>query len=138
MDCYTQKQKFMEQMITIKRAYEPAAADDGFRVYIDRLWPRGLSHETFHYDLWDKEIAPTTELREWFHEDPDNRWTEFEKRYRNELLGNPSLKSLLDAIAGKPTVTLLYSSRDHEHNNAVVVKNVISEATPVQQSGDQH
>ena len=128
----------MEQMITIKRAYEPAAADDGFRVYIDRLWPRGLSHETFHYDLWDKEIAPTTELREWFHEDPDNRWTEFEKRYRNELLGNPSLKSLLDAIAGKPTVTLLYSSRDHEHNNAVVVKNVISEATPVQQSGDQH
>ncbi|MDE6825322.1 MAG: DUF488 family protein, partial [Paramuribaculum sp.] len=118
--------------------YEPAAADDGFRVYIDRLWPRGLSHETFHYDLWDKEIAPTTELREWFHEDPDNRWTEFEKRYRNELLGNPSLKSLLDAIAGKPTVTLLYSSRDHEHNNAVVVKNVISEATPVQQSGDQH
>ena len=128
----------MEQMITIKRAYEPAAADDGFRVYIDRLWPRGLSHETFHYDLWDKEIAPTTELREWFHEDPDNRWTEFEKRYRNELLGNPSLKSLLDAIAGKPTVTLLYSSRDHEHNNAVVVKNVISEATPVQQSGDQY
>lgn len=128
----------MEQMITIKRAYEPAAADDGFRVYIDRLWPRGLSHETFHYDLWDKEIAPTTELREWFHEDPDNRWTEFEKRYRNELLGNPSLKSLLDAIAGKPTVTLLYSSRDHEHNNAVVVKNVISEATPVQQPGDQH
>ncbi|MBD5308705.1 MAG: DUF488 family protein [Bacteroides sp.] len=125
-------------MITIKRAYEPAAADDGFRVYIDRLWPRGLSHETFHYDLWDKEIAPTTELREWFHEDPDNRWTEFEKRYRNELLGNPSLKSLLDAIAGKPTVTLLYSSRDHEHNNAVVVKNVISEATPVQQPGDQH
>ena len=128
----------MEQMITIKRAYEPAAADDGFRVYIDRLWPRGLSHETFHYDLWDKEIAPTTELREWFHEDPDNRWTEFEKRYRNELLGNPSLKSLLDAIAGKPTVTLLYSSRDYEHNNAVVVKNVISEATPVQQPGDQH
>lgn len=69
----------------LKRAYEPASPEDGFRVYIDRLWPRGLSHETFHYDLWDKDIAPSTELREWFHADPDNRWSEFETRYSKEL-----------------------------------------------------
>ncbi|MDE6278596.1 MAG: DUF488 family protein, partial [Paramuribaculum sp.] len=58
----------MKQTIQIKRAYDPELPDDGYRVYIDRLWPRGLSHETFHYDSWDKQIAPSTELREWFHQ----------------------------------------------------------------------
>lgn len=128
----------MKQTIGIKRAYEPASSEDGFRVYIDRLWPRGLSHETFRYDLWDKDIAPTTELREWFHADPANRWTEFAERYRNELVGNPSLNGLLGAVAGKPKVTLLYSSRDHEHNNAVVVRDVISGVVSAQKSGDEH
>ena len=116
----------MTTEITLKRAYDPATPEDGFRVYIDRLWPRGLSHATFHYDLWDKEIAPSTELREWFHADPDGRWPEFARRYREELASNPSLKTLTDAIAGKKKVTLLYSSRDHEHNNAVVVKDLIT------------
>lgn len=113
-------------MILLKRAYEPAAPTDGFRVYVDRLWPRGLSHETFHYDLWDKEIAPSTDLREWFHADPDGRWTDFEKRYAAELGVNPAFTALKEAIADKPTVTLLYSSHDEEHNNAVVVKNLLS------------
>lgn len=111
----------MEQVIDIKRAYDPASPDDGFRVYIDRLWPRGLSHTTFRYDWWDKDIAPSTELREWFHANPSAEWPEFEKRYRQELLSNPALADLKKTISGKPQVTLLYSSRDREHNNAIVV-----------------
>lgn len=113
------------QEIEIKRAYEPAAPSDGFRVYIDRLWPRGLSHETFKYDMWDKEIAPSTELREWFHADPENRWPEFEKKYADELRNNPAFGNLKKEIAGKPKVTLLYSSHDEAHNNAVVVYNLL-------------
>lgn len=107
--------------IKIKRAYDPESDSDGFRVYIDRLWPRGLSHETFHYDLWDKEIAPSTELREWFHADPEDRWNEFEERYKDELSENPSFESLKTFLKTKPVVTLLYSSHDKTHNNAVVV-----------------
>lgn len=111
----------MIQTMRLKRAYEPAAPDDGYRVYIDRLWPRGLSHATFHYDSWDKSIAPSTELREWFHADPDSRWPEFETRYRAELEANPAFAALRHEIADKPVVTLLYSSHDRDHNNAVVV-----------------
>lgn len=113
------------QKIQIKRAYDPASPDDGFRIYIDRLWPQGLSHETFHYDLWDKEIAPSTELREWFHEDPQNRWAGFEEKYRQELLANPAFTQLKGYIATKPIVTLLYSSRDRIHNNAVVLLHIL-------------
>ncbi|MCM1520436.1 MAG: DUF488 family protein [Lachnoclostridium sp.] len=108
--------------IALKRAYDPADAEDGFRVYIDRLWPRGLSHATFHYDLWDKEIAPSTELREWFHADPDNRWDEFEKKYLAELANNPGAQQLKTTLSSHTKVTLLYSSHDHDHNNAVVLK----------------
>lgn len=108
--------------ITLKRAYEPESPDDGFRIYIDRLWPRGRSHETFHYDLWDKEIAPSTDLREWFHKDPDNRWDEFKKKYTEELAGSEAFANLKKIIADKPKVTLLYSSHDEKHNNAIVVK----------------
>lgn len=115
----------MRQTINIKRAYEPASPDDGYRVYIDRLWPRGLSHATFHYDAWDKGIAPSTELREWFHENPDEEWTEFELRYRKELLANPAFANLKTELEDKPVVTLLYSSRDKEHNNAVVLRNLL-------------
>lgn len=117
----------MKQTILLKRAYDPASADDGYRVYIDRLWPRGLSHETFHYDSWDKAIAPSTELREWFHQDPDGRWTEFEEKYEAELRANPAFEALKTEIKDKPVVTLLYSSHDEEHNNAVVVAKLLSE-----------
>lgn len=105
----------------IKRAYEPASPDDGFRVYIDRLWPQGLSHETFHYNLWDKEIAPTTDLRKWFHEDPQDRWTEFEKKYLEYLKNSPAFADLKNLLATKDKVTLLYSSRNEDQNNAIVV-----------------
>ena len=111
--------------IKLKRAYEPASPDDGYRIYIDRLWPRGLSHETFHYDLWDKEIAPSTELREWFHQDTETRWDEFVKRYKAELQENPNFSTLKADVAGKSVVTLLFSSHDTEHNNAVVVKEML-------------
>lgn len=114
--------------IQIKRAYEPASPTDGYRVYIDRLWPRGLSHETFHYDMWDKDIAPSTELRESFHAaeratggDDTAAWEDFEKSYTAELKANPAFQTLKAEITGKPVVTLLYSSHDETHNNAVVV-----------------
>lgn len=111
--------------ILLKRAYEPSSPADGYRIYIDRLWPRGMSHETFHYDQWDKEIAPSTQLREWFHSDPENRWEEFERRYSAELKSNPGFQTLKNEIAGKSVVTLLYSSHDEQHNNAVVVANLL-------------
>lgn len=105
----------------LKRAYDPETSQDGFRVYIDKLWPRGLSHETFHYDLWEKDIAPSNELREWFHEDPENRWNEFEAKYKKELENNPNFESFKKLVESHPVVTLLYSSHDETHNNAVVV-----------------
>lgn len=116
----------MDSKILTKRAYEPALATDGFRIYVDRLWPRGLSHETFHYDLWDKEVAPSTQLRQWFHENPIAEWTEFEQRYRAELLDNPAYASLRDVVTAKPVVTLLYSSHDMEHNNALVLRDLLA------------
>ena len=114
--------------IKIKRAYEPASPADGYRIYIDRLWPRGLSHETFHYDYWDKEISPSTELREWFHEDPSDRWDEFEKKYKDELLANPAFDQLKTLVKSKPVVTLLYSSHDETHNNALILQSLLEKS----------
>lgn len=105
----------------LKRAYDAAEPSDGFRVYIDRLWPQGLSHETFHYDLWEKDMAPSTALREWFHEDPQNRWDEFKQKYASELRQMPAFQTFKKLLYDKPVVTLLYSSKNTEHNNAVVV-----------------
>ena len=112
--------------IKLKRAYDAADTEDGYRIYIDRLWPRGLSHETFHYDMWDKEIAPSTELREWFHVDPINRWDEFKIKYIEELNANPSFVTLRQIVTAHPVVTLLYSSHDETHNNAVVVYDALN------------
>lgn len=111
--------------IKLKRAYDPASDGDGFRVYVDKIWPRGLSHETFHYDLWEKGIAPSSQLREWFHEDMEGRWTEFERRYTDELRGNPEFAKFREALKGKDVVTLLFSSHDRDHNNAVVLRNCL-------------
>ncbi len=116
----------MKQIINIKRAYDPESPGDGYRVYIDRLWPRGLSHETFHYDYWDKSIAPSTDLREWFHQDPENRWNEFVEKFKAELQANDTPKALKAEIAGQPVVTLLFSSHDRLHNNAVVVQQLLN------------
>ena len=112
--------------VQIKRVYERAARTDGKRFLVDGLWPRGVKKESLRLDGWLKEVAPSDKLRKWFQHDPA-KWTEFEKRYRAELGACPEAwQSLLDAACnGK--VTLLFSARDAEHNNAVVLKRYLEE-----------
>lgn len=107
-------------MFKIKRIYDPAAPDR-YRVLVDRLWPRGVSKEKACIDLWIKEIGPTDRLRKWFGHDP-KRWTEFQKRYRAELKTKPQLiAQLRDLEKEHGTITLLYSARDEQHNQAVAL-----------------
>lgn len=115
----------------LKRAYDPADPADGFRVYIDRIWPRGLSRLTFRYDMWDKDLAPSTDLRKWFHADPSARWEEFRKKYTLQLRSSPAFRQFMKTIEGKPVVTLLFSSRDRDRNNAVVVRDLLDIQPPV-------
>ncbi len=107
--------------IQIKRAYDPASARDGWRVLVDRLWPRGISKEKLKLDAWMKDIAPSNELRTWFHHS-DAKWTEFEKRYFKELSQQPDKVDELRKQARGHTVTLVYGARDETHNNAVALK----------------
>jgi uncharacterized protein YeaO (DUF488 family) len=111
-------------MIRIKRIYEPPAAADGRRVLVDRLWPRGMAKDEAKVDEWLKEVAPSAELRTWFGHDPA-RWTEFRTRYREELEHQGELLDRLRAEARKGTVTLLFAAKDEEHNNAVVLKELL-------------
>jgi uncharacterized protein YeaO (DUF488 family) len=112
--------------IRLKRVYDDASPDDGTRVLVDRLWPRGLSREAAKVDLWLKGVAPSEALRHWFNHDPE-RWPEFRKRYRAELAENSEdLETLRQLLAGKKPVTLLFAARDTEHNNAVVLKERLS------------
>lgn len=109
--------------LRIKRVYEPAVEDDGVRVLVDRLWPRGLTKEKAHLDIWLKEIAPSDGLRRLLHEDPD-KWTGFVAAYARELKQEPGKSALEDlrSRAQKEQVTLLYAARDETHNNAVALK----------------
>ena len=119
----------MAPRIQVKRVYtdpDGSPATDGFRIFVDSLWPRGESKEKFHYDLWAKDIAPSDELRHWFHQDPDNRWNEFKERYIAELNANPAIPALIEKINQEKLVTLLYSSHDTEHNNAVILADYLS------------
>jgi uncharacterized protein YeaO (DUF488 family) len=109
--------------IRIKRAYDPPAPDDGVRVLVDRLWPRGLKRSEARVETWLKEVAPSAELRKWFGHDPA-RWGEFQRRYRAELVANAALGVLRDLIRDNKRVTLLFAARDAEHNNAVVLREV--------------
>ncbi|MDO5632694.1 MAG: DUF488 domain-containing protein [Paracoccus sp. (in: a-proteobacteria)] len=106
--------------LTIKRAYDPPAPGDGARVLVDRLWPRGMTHEALALDLWLKEIAPSEDLRREFHHDPA-RWPEFQQRYATELAGNPAVQTLRDLMA-KGRVTLIYAAKDQAHNNAAALR----------------
>lgn len=106
--------------IQIKRVYEKPGKEDGKRILVDRLWPRGLTKEKAGIDLWMKEIAPSTELRKWFGHDPE-KWNEFKTRYHRELKNNESQVSLLKEQLKKGTVTLVYGAKDEEHNEALVL-----------------
>ncbi len=111
-------------MVGIKRIYDPPAPEDGTRVLVDRLWPRGISKDEARIDEWLKEIAPSDELRKWFGHDPA-RWEEFRKRYRQELAAKAELMDELRKLAGTRKMTLLFAAKDEEHNNAVVLKELL-------------
>lgn len=111
--------------VAIKRVYDAPAKSDGYRVLVDRLWPRGVSKERAKLDLWFKEVAPSTELRKWFGHDPKN-WPEFQKRYRVELRANNEIVGQLRRLAKQRRVTLLYGARDVDHNEAAVIRDYIS------------
>lgn len=108
-------------MIRIKRIYDQLGDDDGYRILIDRLWPRGISKEYAHVDLWLKEIAPSTELRKWFQHDPA-KWEEFGERYRKELSGEKEQLNRIKELEKKHRqVTLLYAGKDEAHTHALVL-----------------
>lgn len=106
---------------TTKRAYDAPLPSDGYRVLVDRLWPRGLSRQKLKIDAWMKDLAPSNELRQWFHKD-ETQWAEFEKRYFRELEAQPDLLNELKAKARLGQVTLVFAKRDEQHNNAVALK----------------
>jgi uncharacterized protein YeaO (DUF488 family) len=110
-------------MIKLKRAYEPSARGDGYRVLVERLWPRGVRKQDLELDAWEKEVAPSSALRTWFGHDP-RRWAEFERRYRHELARPEAAERLRELAyqAARGTITLVFSARDVEHNSAVVLK----------------
>jgi uncharacterized protein YeaO (DUF488 family) len=110
--------------IRTKRVYEEANVGDGFRVLVDRVWPRGLSKERAAADLWLKDVAPSAALRTWFGHDP-SRWSEFRKRYFAELDANPDAVASLRAASGVKRLTLLFGARDEEHNQAVALRDYL-------------
>ncbi len=113
-------------MIRLKRVYEKAGRGDGKRYLVERLWPRGVKKEALRMDGWVKDAAPSTKLRKWFGHDP-KKWEEFKRRYRKELDANPEgVRQILEAMR-KGDVTLIYSSRDAEHNNAVALEQYLEE-----------
>jgi uncharacterized protein YeaO (DUF488 family) len=110
--------------VRVKRAHEPGRPEDGRRILVDRLWPRGVSKAEADIDEWLKELAPSTELRKWFGHDPA-RWAEFQRRYARELQGHPEPLARLRKLARKGPLTLVYSARDELHNDAVVLRGVL-------------
>ncbi|HZL33827.1 MAG TPA: DUF488 domain-containing protein [Tepidisphaeraceae bacterium] len=113
--------------IQLKRVYEPSSKEDGVRILVDRLWPRGLTKKKAAVDLWLKDIAPTTELRKWFGHDPA-RWKEFQVRYRKELRADKEAVDLLKQKSKEGTVTLVYGAKDQEHNEALVLQKMLDRA----------
>lgn len=113
--------------IKIKRVYEPAEAADGFRVLVDRLWPRGLKKEAAQVDVWMKEVAPSTELRKWFNHEPE-KWESFRKKYKTELQQSEAVGELLQHVKKHKKITLLYAARDEQHNDAVVLQQFLDGA----------
>jgi uncharacterized protein YeaO (DUF488 family) len=107
--------------IKTKRAYEPAEASDGFRVLVDRLWPRGIKKDELEADIWEKDIAPSASLRQWFHKDKVKNWGKFQTKYAHELATSEAAKAFAEKIRQHKTVTLLYAAKD-EHNHTLVLR----------------
>ncbi len=107
--------------VKLKRAYVPFESSDGFRILVDRIWPRGIKKDKLHLDLWLKEIAPSTELRKWFNHE-EEKWDSFIKKYEAEVKGSDALKQLKELIKKHKTVTLIYSAKNEENNQAVAIK----------------
>jgi uncharacterized protein YeaO (DUF488 family) len=110
--------------VRTKRIYETPEPEDGIRVLVDRLWPRGVSKEDAALDRWSKDIAPSNELRRWFNHDPE-KWAEFKDRYKNELAHQQDIIDELRELADEETVTLLYAAKDEDHNNAIILQEVL-------------
>lgn len=115
--------------IRLKRAYEPPATSDGRRILVDRLWPRGISKADAAIDRWMKDIAPSTELREWFGHDAE-RWPEFQRRYALEVRKHREQLAELRRLARKDPLTLVYSARDESHNDAVALRQILLGRSP--------
>lgn len=116
--------------ISVKRVYEPPASKDGVRVLVDRLWPRGLTKEGAAVEFWLRDVAPSNELRKWFHSNPDE-WVQFRRRYLKELAAataTTAVDRLHELASAKAPLTLLYGSRNHDHNNATVLKELLDGA----------
>ncbi len=112
-------------MLRIKRVYEDSSPADGLRILVDRIWPRGMSKDRAHIARWEKELGPSTELRKWFGHDPA-RFEEFDRRYREELAAQAGLLAEIREMSEHQAVTLVYSARDEQHNQAVVLAAVIT------------
>ncbi|HTI92162.1 MAG TPA: DUF488 family protein [Puia sp.] len=111
----------MPTAIRIRRIYDLSVKEDGYRVLVDRLWPRGIKKEAGAFDEWAKDLAPSADLRKWFDHDPQH-WPEFQKRYREELKANEAVKEFVKAHAGKKTITLLYAAKSEEYNHAIILQ----------------
>lgn len=113
-------------MVSIKRVYESASKEDGYRILVDRLWPRGVSKAEAKVDYWLKEVAPSEELRKWFNHEPD-KWKEFISRYLSELETNPALDELKDILKQHQASTLVFAAKDEAHNNAVALQQCLQQ-----------
>lgn len=113
--------------LQLKRVYDPAEPGDGYRILVDRLWPRGMSKDQAHIDLWLKDVAPTPALRRWFGHDP-SKWQAFRRRYFQELAQNTQTVRLITDRCGRETVTLLYAAKDTQHNHALALQQFIQQA----------
>lgn len=109
-------------LIKLKRVYEDFEESDGFRILVDRLWPRGIKKENLHCDLWAKVIAPSSELRKWYHQNVEKNWGGFVVAYRKELDNISDIDTYINEIKRHPVVTLLYAAKDPVHNHVIVLK----------------
>jgi len=111
--------------VQIKRVYEPAEDTDGYRVLADKLYPRGIKKENLKYDLWAKDIAPSTLLRQWYHQSRDVNWDEFRKRYIRELESSPAVEKFMGRVKDQKMVTLLYASKNAAENHALILRDFL-------------